>query len=1619
MSITVDPSALSDLAVSAKRISSDVGNIASSIRNIKNSISADVMQKGNLYGTFDSLCTKIDSTQTRITNIGNFLDYAASTYSNTDQGLKNNSVDSQLENKAAFANGKLDDANRLRNQSIPLGGVAGMDAAALYSSDPVNLSNGNYVYEKTFFNFDTPISINLRVFYNVCNTLCGSLGIGWDHNFEKHIHVDNDITEVVLEDGTRQLFRRSKSALYSNLPGSVGALSEDQHGYVYIDEEKDIYHFDRSGRLLYAETIDGWKLSLSYHGNRLSSVSCTDGISLCFSYADSKLLKVEDHTGRTVSFEYERDLLTAVTDPMGGRTKFAYDEKNRLYKVLSPSGDLSVHNEYDPLGRTVQQTFADGGILRYSYNVGEKNVVLQRQNGSKVTYYHDDLFRNVRTVFSDGEERIQYNDNNQRTAFIDKLGRTTRFSYNSKGDLTGVTNAEGTKFELAYNDNGQLTEISVDGKRMGTATYDEKRHQRRFVNANGGSSEFEYDSYGRLTEVIHEDGSKTSLTYDEKGNIISAIEPIKGRTEYAYDDCHRVVSTIDACGNKTEFRYDALDQIIQVINAEGNARSYAYDSRGNLVRITDFNGGLTSIEYNAMNRPVKITDPEGHTVQYEYDLMSNLIKKTAADGGVTEYGYDGESRLVSIRYPNGETERAEYDPVGNIIRRQAQDGAVFCLTYDALDRPLTVTDPDNGVRKAIYDELGNVTAILYEDGTREEFTFDLLGNRTSYTDQNGYTRYYRYNEVNELVEIKDEDGVIATFTYGPGGQLLSERGSAGEELNYFYDQAGNITAIKDSVTGSWKFAYNSLLQLVSVEHVGEGIEHYEYDLLGNISAVIDGSGNKTQYQYSKTGTLQSVIDSRGNETRYLYDPCDRLTQILQTSDGHFAADKISELNNKQRIIYSTTYTRDLEGNVIKVQESDGGVIQFTYDACGRIISRRDQEGYVTKCTYGLAGTIDKLTFDDGRTITCQYDALKRLTQLEDWLGITRVDRDAAGNVVSVTDHEGNKTCYTWNGFGKCTSLKYPNGDNVSYEYDEKRRLSRCVSKDAEVAMSYLPNGLLQERRYSNNVRVAYRYDPLGRISQLTSSSAEGTIESISYEYDSCARKKSICYEQRNASRTEYRYFYDPLGFMTKVLKDGTVDQLYEYDHFGNRTKKVCGDITETYGYDGLDRLAWKKTGTDECRYAYDKRGNLISETLNGQDRLRLRFDALDRLASAESEYGQAEYFYNGFAACDHVVRRYQGNSQRVKYLFDIQKENHLLGVCQNDQWENIAWDGIPVMSWSQGGSSCLLHDERMSGLAIARKQAVDCYSYDAFGKAEGEKPELFAFAGFRSDSVTGYYDAGWRQYDASTGRFISKDPVAGSLAIPASMNPFIYCLADPINHIDPTGMILAWLAGGIVGSVINVGTKFAGDVVKSISTGKAQFSSWQSYTGAAVGGFVQGSVMVASGGNAAIAGAAGSATETLVTNGLNMATGVEGYRKEDGYNIGSLVKDTAVSGLKGAAAGSIFNWSAKYLKLPGITAGKGSYVSVFKQVMTKAERGIIAHVTGSTLVKGLVSFGLVKTCDTIVKKGIDTAKEMAKNGVMNTIESVLDKIRNGKNSNQDASAIKNLSCTRNATCSTT
>jgi RHS repeat-associated protein len=93
---------------------------------------------------------------------------------------------------------------------------------------------------------------------------------------------------------------------------------------------------------------------------------------------------------------------------------------------------------------------------------------------------------------------------------------------------------------------------------------------------------------------------------------------------------------------------------------------------------------------------------------------------------------------------------------------------------------------------------------------------------------------------------------------------------------------------------------------------------------------------------------------------------------------------------------------------------------------------------------------------------------------------------------------------------------------------------------------------------------------------------------------------------------------------------------------------------------------------------------------------------------------------------------------------------------------------------------------------------------DAFGDTiAGARPtyDWNGAWGYRNETLTGgLQKVGVRWYDPTVGRFLQQDPWLGSIYAPLTLNAYGYCVNDPVQMVDPSGMIA--IAVGVVGGLI-------------------------------------------------------------------------------------------------------------------------------------------------------------------------------------------------------------------------
>ena len=1402
-----------------------------------------------------------------------------------------------------------------------------------FSKDPVNLSTGNFIYDRTDLEVGGRESFAFRRFYNAINAHRGVLGKDWNHNYEVHLEFTDGEAVLLREDGKEERFFWEKDH-YLSLFASEGALEKEENGYTYRTRAQKTYRFDKEGKCLETESLTGSRITFAYEEEapfRLVKVKKETGEFFAFFYdTEGMLERVEDHAGRGVAYKYQGELLKETTLPDGTAFRYGYTPQGKLEQVENPRGIVTVENFFDEENRTTLQKFPDGTQMSYTYDEEKKTVELTERNGSRVVYVHDDKYRDVKHIHSNGEERFAYNQNNQKTLYVDRLGNKTQYAYDPAGNLVRVIDALGNKTEIRYGEKNEPTGIRINGKEKLCGEYDAQGRLVKTKDALGNETGIRYNEAGRPEEIRQADGSLVRLSYDDRGNITELRDAQGNRTCYAYDDLNRMTESIDGKGNVTRYTYDIMGNVTCVENAEGNCQSYEYNASGKVTKVTDFDGESIRREYNVLNRPSKVIDKEGRETLLTYDSMWNLARVTTPDGARTTYLYNEENLLSRIKYADGAVVRYTYDANGNRIGEEDENGAKTTFVYDALGRVVEVNGEEGHHYAYRYDGEGNLIEAEDALGNRVSMEYDGNGNLIKETNQLGESRSYAYTPLGDVESITDEAGRTTCYQYQKGGLLEKIRYADRTEEAFTYDANGNLETHTLATGFVLTYGYDSMDRIVEIMGSEGEKKSYTYDALGNVTSMTDGEGNITRYAYTLSGQLAKVTDALGNETEYQYDVCDRLIEIRQygaeeslkedTEGSGMDADLLEaeKQNGRKRLCQITRYTRDLRGQVTETMDALGQKETYTYDKKGQLLGKLDKEGYLTKYAYTKQGDLSGIQYADGKEVKLSYNPLRQLMEVEDWLGLTKITNDPLGRAVKVTYPDEREVSYTYGKSGERRSITYPDGKTVHYGYDEQIRLSELKEGDRIITYGYDEQGRLKNKQFPNGTSTTWKYDEKSQLTELVHRDTEGILDRYTYTYDLVGNKTGITKERRGLIEESgtYTYGYDPLDRLESIRKDNVLETQYRYDAFGNRTGKESRERQTSYQYNALNQLInltdQSQEGTSRETYLYDRRGNLSKVIRDGTVKNRYVYGALNRLEEAVNVAGEtAKYQYHGLG---HRVgkeisldptKQLSGQSQkpdsRIDYLIDLTKEYHnLLEKTEDGISQTYFWDGNVAAFEESGKRSYYLQDELGSPLRIEDESGFtrETYGYGAFGEdLYGNQGDLqvFGYTGYQRDNVAGTYYAQAREYQAEVGRFAGRDIVKGYFIVPMSLNEYSYCINNSLLCQDNNGMWITIAVGAAIGCIGGI----VSQVVTDIVTGEKP--SLKKYVTSAVSGAIGGAVGGATG-NMAAAGAASAASSTLIEGIWDIADGTTEFTAD---NVTKLALDTVGSAVFGAGIGYV------------------------------------------------------------------------------------------------------------------
>ncbi|MGF6647339.1 LysM peptidoglycan-binding domain-containing protein [Paraburkholderia sp. GAS82] len=814
--------------------------------------------------------------------------------------------------------------------------------------------------------------------------------------------------------------------------------------------------------------------------------------------------------------------------------------------------------------------------------------------------------------------------------------------------LTGTLNAAGST----------VTRTDWDGSAI-TYLYDAQRKLYVAMAGVGASA-----STGLGFSQVSTTGARATLSFDSSASTWSWHDGGNQLTE-VYDAGHggRLTASRDRDGNTVSYRYNAKGLLSNVLTASGDVTYLDYNG-------TDQLSALRTVYRDTGNQIVSAT-----TVLYAYDAQGRLSQvivdlspedNSISDGRVftTTYTYDGTStRIASVSQSDGSKVAFTYQLVGadyrvSTISQTGDAGAlrVTKLTYSS--GQTTVTDPLGYQQVLTYSQTGQLQSIKSSNPYESQsFGYDANGNISVIQTGDGHTVYFSYDAAGNLV-FRQEKSSNVVCTYGSNNELLTETIESGWSgvwetitTRRAYDAAGHLRFVVSGEGRVTEFRYNAAGQQISeIEYSGVMYDVSRLEDDASLSEATMNTWRAGLADPSQAVRIDTAYDFRGNVasvTRY----------------GKLLADGTGNALAGTGDLTQIRYVYDAFGRLLQRYVGEPGkesVEQFTYDGLGRLLSAIRFDSTQTLYQYDDTRHTVSVTFNNGLTRTSTYNGAGELIAVADVaagqiLSRTQSYYDSSGRLRMVTDANGQKTHYLYNGIGKCVAEIGPDGTLSEYVYTAPYNLQkytityatrlgaeqlaqlldangrpvekignaaltldnaglrpRATAGDRKSSVGYLNNNLISETVGADGTVTRYTYDGTGRV-------VSKTVYANRIDINAASGTNSLVKDDVNDRTT--RYFYDHDGLLRGELDPQGYLTEYRYDAAGQRVETIRY-ATPTSGALpdwGTIAQATPVSSSQDVRqsYLYDARGMLRAE-IDGEGYLTTyQYDAYGNVSLRE------------------------------------------------------------------------------------------------------------------------------------------------------------------------------------------------------------------------------------------------------------------------------------------------------------------------------------------------------------------------------------------------------------------
>lgn len=864
------------------------------------------------------------------------------------------------------------------------------------------------------------------------------------------------------------------------------------------------------------------------------------------------------------------------------------------------------------------------------------------------------------------------------------------------------------------------------------------------------------DVYGRTLTATDADNRTTHTVYTPatgaSATSASVTDPKSLVTVTTYDPLRGLpLTSTDPASYVTKHQYDALGRTTADfkpgITPAVDKHTYAVNA-----------GAPSVVTTQTLNNDANDTYRTSE-VLYDSLLRQRETQTATQDGGrnVTDtvYNTDGWQASTTDAYHNGSAL--------STTLVQAQVGDIPSSTgylYDGAGRQTTSIAYKSGTEtwRTTTTYGGNVTTTVPPKGGTAQSTFiDARGNTTA---------LYQYHAGAPADPVNDPvaDYSATRYTYDASGNRTGETDAAGNTWSWTFDLLGNQVSSTDPDTGTTTSTYDSAGQLLTTTDTLGKQTTYAYDTDGRKTFTYDTTGNAAPSATNETGAWTYDTVKKGLPTastsyqKGTSSPSVASTVLTYNGLGDVGAQRetLANLPAAQAALqpsggYVTTYAYNTSGLMLNQGYAAAGglpaeTVTYGYDLYGQPISTGSDSttigwDYVSAVGYDEFGK--PLQYTMGTTgnwaaLTLKYDdQTQRLTDAKTSTATSSTVIDDTAYAYSDADVSGGAGLVT------STTDKQNSGavtDTQCFQYDYATRLNAAWTATDDCSTTPTPGD-------SGTVGgpqpywQSWTYDAAGnRATQTDHDTGGATAGDTTTSYD---------YPDQGSATDQPHVLND-----TKSSGPASTAHTasYTYDAAGDEKSATTQTGTQTLDWNDQGQLAsLSDTATGgTTSYLYDADGNLALRTDPGQSTLFL--DGQQVIEDNATHALTATRYYD--VAGTTIAER--SSSGDVQYL-------------------------IP----DRQGTDTLAVDYQT--LAATRR------SYLPFG-GERSAPAVWpggddGYVGGTPDAATGLENLGAREYDSSSGRFLSVDSVFEA-DDPTQMGGYDYAGNDPVTGSDPTGTML-------------------------------------------------------------------------------------------------------------------------------------------------------------------------------------------------------------------------------------